>query len=123
MSQTLATIMGAHFRPPAKAILSVLPTDCPLSIVPEPTNEYDPNALQVVLASADIPEDCYNELDLAAAGYGFSVEQILAQEQWQLGYVGREYAANLAPFQAKIKGGAFRLGADGKWLVRITLED
>lgn len=80
-------IVGMHFRPPAKSILQVLHMGCPLHVVPEPENSYDTNALRIEVASADIKEEMHDTLNTLAAGQGFTTEDILAQEYWQLGYI------------------------------------
>jgi hypothetical protein len=100
MSKVTAPLVGMHFRPPAKAILSVLPSNCPLYVVPEPDNPYDANALQVFVRSADIPESQHSELSElgnASALFGTSLAEILAQERWHLGYVKATEAVHIAP--------------------------
>ena len=94
---TTYSIVGAHFRPPAKAIVQVLPSGCPLQVIPEPDNPYDANALKVCVMTSDIPEDQHQALDELAAGYGSSWADIAVQEQWHLGYIPRTDAVNLAP--------------------------
>jgi hypothetical protein len=42
-------------RPPAKEILSVLPLDFPLILIPEPDNEYDSNAVKVLVDMTEFP--------------------------------------------------------------------
>ena len=89
-------VVGMHFRPPAKAILQVLPSDFPLGIEMEPDNEYDRNAIKVMVKSEDIPKDSHNDLGSLAAGYGFTLDQIMEQPAWHLGYVKATHAAELA---------------------------
>lgn len=94
MSQShTVPLVGAHFRPPAKAILQVLPTDSPLRLIPEPDNPHDANALAVHVATVDIPESAHEELNALAAPYGFDLAAIAAQESWHLGYVKATEAA------------------------------
>ena len=45
----LAPIVGMAFRPPAGAVLSALPFSTPLLLRRQPSNEYDSNAVQVLL--------------------------------------------------------------------------
>lgn len=90
-------IVGAHFRPPAKAILEVLPTGAELELRPEPSNPFDPNAIQVIVASSQIPPERYTDLELSASGYGFSLDDILDSDFWHLGYLPRGLAAVIAP--------------------------
>ncbi len=97
MSQVTAPLVGMHFRPPAKAILQCLPSACPLLVVPEPTNAYDSNALQVFVRSADIPASQHEELASASMFFGHSLEDILAQERWHLGYIKATEALHIAP--------------------------
>jgi hypothetical protein len=87
MSKHTLPLVGAHFRPPAKAILQILPGGAPLILRCEPTNPYDPNAVQVLVESKSIPEDTHEDLGMHAQGYGFDLEAILAAEEWHLGYV------------------------------------
>ena len=91
MSQkTLSTLLvGMHFRPPAKQTVSCLPSGTPLRLQPEPDNPYDPEALQVWVRSAHIPESQWEALGDALQGTGFSLEDLLAQDEWHLGYVAR----------------------------------
>ncbi len=97
----LVPLVGAHFRPPAKALLSVLPARCPLRIVPEPDNPHDANALRVEVASADIPQsDAAREQLVSNAlllPYGFTIEELMSELSWHLGYVKATEAAWLAP--------------------------
>src|SRR5712692_3567998 len=85
--KTYSPLVGAHFRPPAKAILGVLPNSTPLRLEREPSNDYDPNAIKVLAASSAIPQSQYGELEAQALGFGFDTEAILAQEWHHLVYV------------------------------------
>ena len=89
-------IVGMRFRPPALAILQVLPIDCPLWLVPEPSNPYDSNALQVVVSSDSIPSARHADLAASAEGFGFDLADILAEGEWHLGYIAKEFAAKVA---------------------------
>jgi hypothetical protein len=80
-------LVGMHFRPPAKAILQVLPSGCPLRVVPEPENPYDANALAVHVATRDIPALAHDDLAAIASPFGFDIPSILAEPVWHLGYV------------------------------------
>lgn len=91
-------LVGMHFRPPAKAILAVLPVGCPLWLEPEPENPYDANALKVNVRSADIPTApaIVVKLNDLAQPSGFTSDEIFAKPSWHLGYIPREAAAELA---------------------------
>ena len=42
-------LVGMHFRPPAKDVVNLLPAGCPLILQRQPDNQYDINAVQVLL--------------------------------------------------------------------------
>lgn len=102
-------IVGSYYRPPAKAILSVLPVGTALTLRPEPENKVDRNAIAVWIASADVPESCHGSLMLAGADTGFRISAdgdraednedflntILLQDEWHLGYVPAVLAAQM----------------------------
>ena len=92
-------IVGVHFHPPARAILQCLPGGCTLSLIPEPTNEYDPNAVKVVVETQDIPLD--GDLEILVSSFGFSLEDIQRQPEWHLGYIPRTEAEGV---QRNLKG-------------------
>jgi len=83
----LVPIVGAHYRPPAKAILAVLPGGTPLLLRAEPTNPYDSNAIMVLLDPRHIPEHCKEELATRCEGYGMDLDEVLAQSHIHVGYV------------------------------------
>lgn len=122
MSQvTIVPLVGAHYRPPAKSILANLPGACPLVLEAEPSNEYDPNAVKVLVETKNIPEDRHGELDMMAAGYGISIQEILAQPSWHLGYVARDHAERLQPLLASVESAELGFGSDDKPFVKVVL--
>ena len=80
------------YRPPAQAIIEILPIGCPLTLYAEPDNPADANAVAVYVKSADLPEAGYAQLDENARGFGHNHETILAQDEWHLGYVPKQFA-------------------------------
>ena len=92
---TVYPTVGAHFRPPAKAILATLPAGHPLILRAEPLNPYDPNAIMVLLRSDTIPVELHADLSLQAADFGYSIDEILAEHEWHLGYIPRAQAQEL----------------------------
>lgn len=86
-------IVGSHYRPPAKAILQVLAAGTELLLIPEPSNEYDENAIMVVVMSDKIPDT--PTLDEFAQGFGYTSKTIHAASAWHLGYIPRVIAARL----------------------------
>lgn len=102
MTDSITTqIVGAHFRPPAKALLACLPAGHPLALRPEPTNEWDENAVQVLLCSDSLQstglsgdEFWIDEANRQLAGQGSDLESVLAQEEWHLGYLPKAAKGN-----------------------------
>ena len=95
MSDHTYPIVGAHFRPPAKGLLAVLPKDFPLYAVPEPDNQYDVNAIKVVLNVRNLveEEDLLLAIEEAIAPFGFSLDEFTNVEEWHLGYIPKNIAA------------------------------
>ena len=89
----VAPLVGAHFRPPAKAIIQSLPASYPLELRPEPSNPYDSNAVAVWFDASGLSPDAKSELESTLPGNGSNLEDLLAQRFWQLGYIAKEHAA------------------------------
>lgn len=53
----VSPIVGAQFRPPALLLLRVLPTNHPLILEAEPSNEYDPDAIRVLFSHTTLDLD------------------------------------------------------------------
>lgn len=53
----VAPIVGAQFRPPALLLLRVLPSQHPLILESEPSNEHDPDAIRVLLSHKTLDLD------------------------------------------------------------------
>ena len=124
MSRTfLVPVVGMHFRPPAKGIISVLPVGQALRLVAEPDNEFDPNAIMVLVASAAIPPEAHEALGEAVAAYGFSLEDILGEAEWHLGYVARDYAAAMVRPLAEAADyvATLQINGVGKYSAHVTL--
>ena len=86
-------IVGAHFRPPAKAIMQWLPAGAPLFLVPEPTNQFDDHAIAVYIETIQLCPSrgqVDQELLEACEGFGYGAAELLAQDRWHLGYVARD---------------------------------
>lgn len=99
MTDSIQTpIVGAHFRPPAKALLACLPAGHPLYLRPQPDNEYDENAVQVLLRSTTIPTDEFlcDELETQLSGQGFSLEDVREADEWHLGFLPKAAKGNPA---------------------------
>jgi len=90
-------IVGSHFRPPAKGLLTVLPSGAKLVARREPDNAYDANAIMVLVARAELSKLDARVLNDAVLGYGSSLGDLMLQEEWHLGYIPRIEALTLAP--------------------------
>lgn len=91
-------IVGARHRPPADTILGNLPGDTPLLLVREPENEYDQNAVMVCLPpgwQAALSPEGLRELQEIVTLTGN--EWPSDEEMFQLGYVPKALAAEMAP--------------------------
>lgn len=85
--KTHSALVGMHFRPPAKAVLASLPQGAELKLMREPFNEHDIAAVAVWVRIAQVPKEQYSLLELAAQGHGFSLDEVLARSEHQLGYI------------------------------------
>ena len=94
-SKTQFPIVGAFYRPPAQAILSVLAVDTKLTLLAEPENAYDANAIAVWLDPKDIAEGAYAALSEKLNDCGWALTQVLEAEALQLGYIAKNFAAQL----------------------------
>ena len=117
-------IVGAYYRPPAQAILKVLPLGTTLTLVAEPDNEHDPNAIAIWLYTKDVPEICDERLEELLPDYGSTIEDFRNQEMYHLGYVPREMAAtlrarNTVPADSPVEG-SFSLSTGGAPRVRLS---
>ena len=105
-------LVGAHFRPPAKTLLSSLTNGTSLELRPEPDNPYDPQAIQVWLTSTDfirgLDEAKLLALAEALASQGFTPEDLETQPEWHLGYIARDGNKDLAKVPGTRGNSAFQ---------------
>lgn len=105
-----APIVGMHFRPPAKAIIAVLPESTPLLLTPEPENPYDGNAVKVLVASSTLQAldvASKDNLALQLEGFGMGSEEVLgedAPEMWHLGYIESSKTGSAKRFAEALGG-------------------
>lgn len=102
MSIQRSLIVGAHFRPPAKGLLSCLPAGSKLLARREASNAYDANALQVIWPTSGVNSELglgvmRDEVQKNVEGFGSSADEVFTAPEWHLGYVPRTEAALLAP--------------------------
>lgn len=127
-------IVGAHFRPPAKALISVLPAKAKLSLVPEGVfgldeNPYDVNAVGVWVETSQIPSTQAEVLEGLIAGNGLTLEDVLGHSAFQLGYIPAKDAAplratiieNCNAFNTSTLPGELGFSLDGKPQVKFAL--
>lgn len=114
-------IVGAYYRPPAKVILDFLPSGCALFLVPEPDNQYDPNAIKVCVRPKLIPAHLHVELEEPLAGHGMTLQDVLDMEEIHLGYIPRKEASHLISIISPDTEtpGTFGLNPQGKSIVII----
>lgn len=89
----VSPLVGAHFRPPAKAIIQSLPAAYPLELRPEPSNPYDANAVAVWFDASHLSDDAMEELRHTLPGQGSDIDDLIEQRFWQLGYLAKDHAA------------------------------
>lgn len=87
MPKLTISLVGMHFRPPAKQLISVMPAGARLQLVPEPDNPYDPKAVQVWGSVREIPPGQYDVLESALVGTGHDIREVREQNDFHLGYL------------------------------------
>lgn len=93
----MAEIRGMGFHPPAKLLIERLRGGAKLKLVREPENKYDPNAIKAFIEPAGVAAEDRDEAFVEKlAGYGLTVEDFDAAPEWMLGYIGKEFAAQMA---------------------------
>jgi HIRAN domain len=90
-------IVGAHFHPPAKAMLSLMPAGASLWLERQPDNQYDSNAVAVFCAPDAVPSHAHGHLAILIAGHGMELAEYLSAESYHLGFIPRTEAEHVAP--------------------------
>jgi len=108
-------IVGAYYHPPAKAILEFLPVGHPLILLPEPTNEVDPNAIAVWIKSSSLPDPGSEEWESALAGFGLTWDELRSKPYYHLGYIPTTAAAQI------MADGGLNLDRDGQVKAEFTV--
>lgn len=114
-------IVGSFYRPPAKLLLDKLPIQTPLTLMAEPENPHDANAIAIFLRGADVPE--LASLNDELASFGTTLAQVRATEFIHVGYIPRDDAAMLRAQGFPESGtvpGIFMVGANGGPRVRFS---
>lgn len=125
-------IVGAFFRPPAQAVLDVLPIGAELWLEAEPLNPYDENAVKVLIdfdVEMNLPDDSPAKIALAERlpNYGYSYDELLEAGRLHLGYLPRTDVAGLRrngiiPDEGLVRA-EFCVGLDGKPQARWQVQD
>lgn len=105
-------IRGMHFHPPAKTIIQHASAGLPLHLEPEPENQYDPNAIRVL-----VPKEALAPLreiiDMVLPDSGLEPDEWWGEDAEDfafLGYIGKEFTADWHPH---LGGLSPTLGFDG----------
>lgn len=127
MATNTLPIVGSFYGPqrgsPSPALVNCLAIGTPLFLIAEPDNPADPNAIAVYVESENLTPQMQNYLEENLGAFGFTLEQILAQDAWHLGYIPKQMAAKLteqgflgsAPYPV-----TFSTGTNGGPRVRST---
>ena len=128
MTQITVALVGMHFRPPAKLLLASLPGGTELTLRAEPDNAYDAKAMQVWVRSGQLPEGQYEQLAQKLPGAGFTLEDVLGQSEWHLGYIadsdGKACKKSGLPGNQEVAGatsGRLAFSAEGEALVQVEV--
>lgn len=95
MSYATLPIVGAFYRPPAQILLNALPIGAQLTLFAEPTNPYDANAIAVWVSISAFTSATLASIEPALADCGLSLDALKEQAEWHLGYLPKEFAAQL----------------------------
>ena len=133
MPHFISPIVGAYYRPPASTILAYLPMKFPLTLDPEPTNEYDSNAIRVILnqhslqgflSDLETDEETSSEVNSNLFSSGWSLEQLAELDELHLGYIPRTHNTQLLDLLSQPSGNfnwsaTYTTLLDGKPAVRV----
>ncbi len=119
------SIVGMHFRPPAKAIIAACPNGTPLILEPEPTNAYDPTAVKVLIDLNQFDEDSafWQELEPQLATAGVEKDELLGGPR-HIAYVDKAKTGNAAKVFVALAthGYSASLAFDSKGLPLANIE-
>lgn len=85
-NRLIIPISGIHFYPPAREVLTVLPNTSILDLRPEPSNQYDMNAVEVLVDMAEFPVTRCELLDKLLRE-PFTASELCASGWLKLGYL------------------------------------
>ncbi len=120
---TSAPIVGMHFRPPAKALVAALPSGTPLMLEPEPTNQYDPFAVKVLVDLTEMDDEFWDEIETALGLAGVEKEELLEAPR-HIAYIDKAKTGSAKQvFEAMTAGHepSAKLGFDGQGAALVTI--
>jgi hypothetical protein len=95
-------LRGFNFRPAGKAIVQALTIGTPLRLEPDPSNQYDPHAIKIMLDSEAVPAAAREELGELLPRAGSSIEEFLSVSAHHIGFVPQKNAATTSETVAKL---------------------
>lgn len=129
----LSPLVGSHFHPPAKTLLSRLPAGTELYLEPEPDNQYDPNAIKVTLPDHELSkliETSNDELELELLSCGWTSTALEENSPIHFGYIaaslktskGHSLNTQFLPILSGTSNWSAELtfAPDGAYLVKLT---
>lgn len=87
MTKLSIPLVGMAFRPPASQVLAALPLGTAVDLLPEPDNQYDSNAVRVVVDMAAFPENKVLILETMLTGTGYTAFELMREGPFMLGYL------------------------------------
>lgn len=129
---TIATLVGMHFKPPAKIVLSVLPAGMPLILRHNPENPYSENAVEVYVSPSAVPESRRDIVNAHLSGFGIDPNDFWAIPAIMLGHVGENKVPEGLATSIEVTAGIKRQGGadlsanldfdpEGKPLIQVDL--
>lgn len=119
----MSLLVGAHFRPPAKAIIESLPAGAELGLEPEPSNQYDEYAIKVMVRAEAVPASQQEELREKCFMMGADWDELLlSTEPLFLGYLISANNKKLGAWTPNTVIGDAISAGDG-WTARLGFSD
>jgi hypothetical protein len=112
-----------HFRPPAKALVAALPSGTPLLLEPEPSNQYDPFAVKVLVNLTGMDDEFWDEIETALGLAGVEKKELLAEPR-HIAYIDKAKTGSAKiVFEAMAVGHkpSAKLGFDGNGAALVTI--
>jgi len=95
-----AILVGSHFVPPAKVVLSTMKAGTEVELEAEPDNPYDENAIKVLVDVENLNVFSLQEKEEELSASGSSVEELMTMDRIPLGHIA---ASGGKPLQKALK--------------------